>query len=747
MKLRTKTWIVVLAALASMVALMLAIGSRTVLKGFENLERQQFTRDLERVRAQFERQRDEVMRVARDYAEWVDTVDYVRGKMPDYPEENWLSDSLANLRVNTMLAFAEDGRLVGGVTHSPGADTPKPADSIFAAQFAGEVARLLADPTSDTRPTGYKMIGGTLWLVACTPILVPETEEAPAGALIVGREVDASFIDEMRSIAQIPLTIHGGALESEPDAPGFEFVATEVEGAVISRPLKDSFVAHLGLKGTDGAPLATVHLVFDRLIHLEAMRTIGLIVLQTAGIALLCGVLFHSLLGRAVISRLETLHAAVKRVGQKDDLSVRVAVGGNDEIAGLGQALNTMLDTLARGRGERETAHREREKLNEQLVQAQKMEALGDFAGGIAHDFNNCLTTITGWVSVVREDLPEDSEHRENLGLVLASATHASAVVKQLLVYSRQGEPTLTAISLREVLGSSLQLLRSALPKSINLNLSTTGDEDVVLADATQLKQVVLNLAKNAADAIEPPGKITLSLAATTLPADGTPGAAASLPPGRYAHLTVHDTGSGIKPEHLERIFEPFFTTKPAGKGTGLGLAVVRSVVLRHRGAVAVTSPPGDGATFHVYLPLHTETAVPVPTDAGLSPRGCRVLVVDDDAGVLRVITRLVSNLGYSPTTACNGLEAWEAFRTATVPFEIVLTDLTMPQLGGMQLGERIFNSDRPVPVVLMSAFATTLDPEQLRRAGFADLLPKPIDSMSLKLALARARRSATHRT
>ncbi|MBE2212754.1 MAG: response regulator [Opitutaceae bacterium] len=746
MKLRTKTWIVVLAALAVTVALMLAIASRTVLRSFGSLEHEQLVRDVERVQGLLTRQTDEVERIARDYGEWGDTVLYARGEMPDYPTENWLGDSLENLRVNTMLVFTVEGRLAGGVLHAPGTEATTPADPDFAGTFARDVDAVLGDAAGATRPRGARLIAGEPWMIACVPLLEPDSDGRPAGALVVGRRMDGAFTTEISTLARLPVAMHAGGMDEEPGVSDMRFDSIDQGGVLVARPTDDTLVAHIPVRDPSGAAIATLHVVLDRPIHAEAGRTVLLIVLQSAGIALLCGVVFHMLLGRAVVSRVEAMHAAINRVGKKDDLSVRVPARGDDEIAGLGQALNTMLDTLARSRGEREAAHREREKLNEQLVQAQKMEALGDFAGGIAHDFNNCLTTITGWVSMVREDLPEDSEHRENLGLALASATHASAVVRQLLVYSRQGEPTLAAVSLRDVLASSLQLLRSALPKSIQLNLATTGDDDVVLADATQLKQIVLNLAKNAADAIDPPGRITLSLSAITLPSSDAPGQAGSLPSGRYAHLTVHDTGTGIHPEHLERIFDPFFTTKPAGKGTGLGLAVVRSVVLRHRGAVAVTSPPGDGATFHVYLPLHAEAAVAAPIDAGPPPTGCRVLVVDDDAGVLRVIARLVTNFGYTVTTASHGLEAWDLFTSAPQPFEIVLTDLTMPHLGGMQLGERIFNSDRPAAVVLMSAYASTLDPAQLRRAGFADLLPKPVDSASLRLTLARARQVAERR-
>ena len=315
---------------------------------------------------------------------------------------------------------------------------------------------------------------------------------------------------------QHPVTLH--ASDEQLPSTETEFTAIANSRVEFARSGNDRLVTHTTLRAVDGTPAATVHLELPRSIHREVARTGWLIVAQVAGTALLFGVIFSVLLGRFVVARIEQLHDAVQRVGRENDLRLRVPVHGNDEIASLGTALNSMLDALARGRAERDEAHGQREKIQEHLLQAQKMEAIGEFAGGIAHDFNNCLTAITGWLSLVRHDLPKDSEHREHLGLALASAHHASAVVNQLLVYSRQGKTTLTPLSLRELLGSSLQLLRSGLPRTTELQLTTTGDDDVVLGDNTQIQQVVMNLVKNAADAMDKRGRVTLALDEISLP-------------------------------------------------------------------------------------------------------------------------------------------------------------------------------------------------------------------------------------
>ncbi len=738
MKLRTKTWTVVLAATVALLGSLLLIGGHVYRARFARLENDQAAAEASRALAILVRQRDDLARTTRDYAEWEDTAAYAAGQLPTYRATTFNGDTLRNLKVDLALVYDPAANPVGGARVLPGEPASVPAAPAGFAAFADDVSAVIADPGAEARTRGFKRFGAAIWLYACSPLTA--TEEAPGshGALVLARQLDDAYLHELSGLMLHRVSLH----ETDDDPPPVSasgFTSMPGSDMKVARVGRDLLRARVPLQATDGTAIAMLHVDLDRPVHRQATQTGWLIVGLAVGTALLFGVIFSFLLGRFVVARLERLHASVQRVGQMGDLQVRVPAEGNDEIASLGAAINTMLDALERGRAERDEAQREREKLNEQLLQAQKMEAIGEFAGGIAHDFNNCLTSITGWLSLVRHDLPEDSEHREHIGFAIASAQHAAAVVNQLLVYSRQGKANLGPLSLRELLASSLQLLRSALPRTTELQFTTTGDDDVVLADSTQLQQVVVNLVKNAADAMERSGRITLSLDAVTLP-DARCLAADDLPPGEYARITVQDEGPGIPPELRERVFEPFFSTKGAGRGTGLGLAVVRSVVLRHHGAVGLDSPPGTGATFRVYLPQYRFEEVLATPPAVETDGTCRVLVVDDDPGVLRIVAKVITRHGCEVVTATDGLDGWEKFMAAEQPFELVLTDLTMPRLGGLQLGERIFNSGRQVPVLLMTAYAATLDAAQLRRAGFAALVAKPLDLEQLKQTMSAAR-------
>ncbi len=727
MTLRTKAWAAVLAVTVLLVLTLLWIGGQVLATVSDRLEREFVSRGAQRVQNALEYRLGVLERTARDYANWDDTVEFAAGRRPEYPQENFTSETLANLGIPLMLVYNAERRPVGGV-HVPatGKAAPRPAEAADFALFARDIAAVVADPEAGTTIRGWKKAGSGVWAYAAVPVTSQQDTGTTRGAFVVARRLDQAYLAELAEVVQRPVS-----LGADGDAAGLQFEPLADDVSLTFARMDDQrILARVSLLAENHRPAAVLVTELDRPIHRAAVQAGWLLAGIGLGTALLFGVLFSVLLDRFVIRRLQDLHDTVHRVGSEDDPRLRAAVRGDDEIARLGTAINSMLDALARSRSDRELARRRQERLQEQLVQAQKLEAIGEFAGGIAHDFNNCLTSIIGWLNLLREELPPGGKQREQADLALAAADHATAVVGQLRVYSRQGEPSLVRTSLRELLGDSLQLLRSGLPPSIELQLISNCDNDQLFADPTQLRQVVMNLVRNAADAMDGAGRVTVRLDNVALPAADCPGAG-QLPAGHYLRLAVEDTGSGVPPELQERIFEPFFTTGNAGRGTGLGLPVVQSVAERHRGAVGLSSPPGAGATFFVYLPIAAATPVTLaPSEpAAQSLAGRRLLLVDDDPRVLQVLARALVKLGCDVVTATDGQDAWEQFlRLDGRTFDFVLTDLTMPRVGGMQLGERIFNSRMAVPVILMTAYAAALDPERIRQAGFYALLPKPLD-------------------
>ncbi|MFZ5494877.1 MAG: PAS domain S-box protein [Verrucomicrobiota bacterium] len=377
------------------------------------------------------------------------------------------------------------------------------------------------------------------------------------------------------------------------------------------------------------------------------------------------------------------------------------------------------------------------------LRQAQKMESLGTLAGGIAHDFNNILTGILGHTQLALEDLPRDHPVAASLQGILRSGARARDLVQQILTFSRKTESTRVPVKLQLVLMESLGLLRSTLPAMVRIEHAIDPACPPVLADGSQLHQVILNLCTNAWHALpETGGVIEVGLAPRSVSAEF----AARHPPlhaGAHVALTVRDNGRGMDAATLERIFEPFFTTKEAGKGTGLGLAVVHSVVADHGGIIRVESAPGRGALFEVLLPAQTGTAVmaPVSTAPGELPRGAgeTVLVVDDEPMSGAVITRIIERLGYRPTCCQDPFQAIALFYANG--FDALVTDLAMPGLPGDELARQILSRNPDLPVLLLSGFIEPGKQQKLRELGVREIVAKPPTTEELAAALHRCMR------
>ncbi len=371
-------------------------------------------------------------------------------------------------------------------------------------------------------------------------------------------------------------------------------------------------------------------------------------------------------------------------------------------------------------------------RLEKQVRQSQKLEALGTLAGGIAHDFNNVLTPILGYTEMAVDDLPPGSRVRESLTRVLSAAERARDLVKQILAFSRRGEQERHSIHLAPLVRETLKLVSATLPKTIEIRSRIDDQADLAVADATQIHQVLLNLCTNAWHAMgDEGGVLEVSLEAV----DGAEGA----PAGPHVHLAVRDTGCGIPAGVLERIFEPFFTTKPVGEGTGLGLSAVHGIVRGHGGVVTVESEPGAGSTFHVYLPLSAGQATADRTEEP-PPRGTeRVLFVDDEEAIADLGRQSLESLGYRVTATTSSLEALELFRRDPHAFDVVVTDQTMPELTGANLARELLTLRPDLPIVLCTGFSRAVNSDSARQLGVRRFLPKPASIGDLGRAVRQA--------
>jgi len=366
--------------------------------------------------------------------------------------------------------------------------------------------------------------------------------------------------------------------------------------------------------------------------------------------------------------------------------------------------------------------------LEGRLQQAQKMESIGNLAGGIAHDFNNILFAVVGMAELLLDDLVPGSPEHENAQEILLAGKRGRDLANQILAFSHQAEQKMIPVRYQQVLKEVFRLIRSTIPSNIEIAQDIQSDCGLMLADATQLHQVAMNLITNAYHAVEANnGKISVSLKETVVGADNSPGS--PLAPGRYALLTVSDTGCGIDALNLNKIFEPYFTTKSSGKGTGLGLAVVCGIVKAHHGDIRVSSTLGQGAQFSIYLPLMEKSAAAVQPKSAESNGGGleRILLVDDDELITRLEKQMLERLGYHVTLRVNSVEALEAFRANPSAYDLVMTDMAMPHMTGDQLAQKLIAIKPELPVIICTGFSERIDQCKASQMGIKGFLMKPI--------------------
>jgi PAS domain S-box-containing protein len=390
---------------------------------------------------------------------------------------------------------------------------------------------------------------------------------------------------------------------------------------------------------------------------------------------------------------------------------------------------------------ERRHAERARVSLEAQLRQAQKMEAIGTLAGGIAHDFNNILGAIVGYTELARADTADRPGVQESLVQVEKAGARARDLVRQILAFSRREEQTRRLIPLEDVVREVLQLLRASFPAQVSIVSELSADAPVVLADPSQVHQVLMNLATNALHAMMPDGG-TLTLRQTVVDVSEADAlATAGLEPRRYVRLTVVDSGCGIEPGLADRVFEPFFTTKDPGRGTGLGLAVVQGIMKSHDGVVMLQSEVGKGSTFALYFPAHEDEGAALPIDVSKLARGDgqHVLLVDDEESLARLVCRALERLGYRVTAETDPRRALSVFQSGPERFDLLLTDLTMPGMNGLELAREVHRIRPALPVVLATGYGGDVDAEQARALDIQELLFKPATVAALGYTVRRA--------
>ncbi len=383
----------------------------------------------------------------------------------------------------------------------------------------------------------------------------------------------------------------------------------------------------------------------------------------------------------------------------------------------------------------------ERRGLEHQLREAQKMQAIGTLAGGIAHDFNNLLGAIMGFAELSRLQVQDRPQVKENVEDILVAGRRAIALVRQIMAFSRSSPGERSLMQLRPVVEEAIRLLRASVPATVEIECDVQRDVPLVLADPTQVHQAVMNLGTNGWHAL---GNQSGVLDVVVDRCEIDPDRAAADPrlrAGRFARISVRDTGSGMSAQTMERLFEPFFTTKPPGQGTGLGLAVVHGIMRDHGGFVTVESTVGAGSIFRLHFPAAEAELPAAPVEPFVVPRGQgqRVLFVDDETALVRLGVGMLQELGYVAEGAVGPGEALARFGNTPEPYALVVTDHSMPVMSGVDLARAVRASSPQVPIILITGHAEGITPSSSAELGLADLLIKPLSLATLGVAVHNA--------
>ncbi|HEY4446781.1 MAG TPA: ATP-binding protein, partial [Steroidobacteraceae bacterium] len=424
---------------------------------------------------------------------------------------------------------------------------------------------------------------------------------------------------------------------------------------------------------------------------------------------------------------------------------LRVVARAVADESGTLEFVGAVMDITGRKRAEeaQRVQERERDKMQRQLQQAAKLEAIGRLAGGIAHDFNNILGAILGYGELAQFTLIEGGDARRQLDQVMQAGARGKALVDRILAFSRSGMGEREPVHVESVVEETLDLLAASLPPDVRLERQLDAADIAVVGDPTQFHQVAMNLCTNAVHAMGQGGVLTVVLDRIGI-TERRSLSRGTLSTGSYVRLSVTDTGSGIPAAVLEHMFDPFFTTKRVGDGTGLGLSVVHGIVTDLGGAIDVASQVGAGTTFEVWLPAAGGTGGSAVAAASELPRGSgeSVMIVDDERVLVSLAEETIAGLGYEPVGFDSSVAALQAFRGEPKRFDLVLTDETMPELMGTELAREIRRLRQDIPIILMSGYSGTQLSERARAAGVTDMLRKPLVRRDIAESIARALRA-----
>jgi sensor domain CHASE-containing protein/nitrogen-specific signal transduction histidine kinase/CheY-like chemotaxis protein len=756
MTLRNKTLTMIGLTLAGLILILFAASRLILLRGFSELEQKHVRQNIDRALRALSRELASLETMAHDWAAWDDTYAFIADANDEYVKSNLVDETFTGIRLNLMLFIDASGKAVFAKAFDLKNEEAIPIPRTIEEQLSGD-SPLLRHTSTDSSLAGIILNPEGAMLIVSEPIVTSAEEGPIRGALIVARYLDDSEIKHLAETTQLSLSIHR---LDDPQIPSDVQVAQSSlsdQTPIVLHPLSEQSIAGYGLlKDIYGKPVLVLKADIPREIFQKGRASISYFILSLGVVGLVFGLVIILLLEKQVLSRVTRLGKTVSAIGLSGDLSTRVSITGKDELSGLANEVNRMLEALQQSEvslrrahddlerrveertaeltmanerlkqqiEERKRAEIERKKLEAQLQQARKLESVGTLAGGIAHDFNNLLMGIQGHVSLMLFHIDSTHPYYERLKKIEKQVQSGARLTSHLLGYARKGKYQVKSINLNQLVQETCETFGRT-KKEITIHRELAADLLPIDADEGQIHQVLLNLFINAADAMPRGGDLILKTMNATH--KDIKSRLYNRKPGKYVQLTVKDTGRGMDKETMERIFDPFFTTKEMGRGTGLGLASTYGIVKGHGGYIDVESKKGHGTTFSIYLPAsEKDVQKAVKTSEGIMKGTGTVLLVDDEEVILEVGKDLLEAIGYRVLVARDGKEALEVYKKSRDDIEIVLLDMIMPNRSGGEIYDRMKEINPDVKVLLTSGYSIDGEASEILERGCDGFIQKP---------------------
>lgn len=729
MTLRTKTTLIVSSCFLALIALLLAAAMIVMLGRFRKLEQEEAIRNALRARDALKVQVDNLAATTADWAHWDDAAAFIQGRMPRFVAANLMDNTYLTLRLDVIAYIGPEGRVVyqRWFDRTAGA-TVGPLQGFAKAIAPG--SPLVTHPDIGSHREGLLVLPGALLLVASQPVTGSVPVPPAVGTAVFGRILNKAEMELLSGAVLLETRLE--ALD-DPSRKADERIALarsdDDPAAFILTRGQDRITSLLPLQDITGEARIVLIVNGPRPVFREGVRSIQYLAGSLIACCLMTAALLFMFLSRKVLSPLSQLAENVRRIGATGELT-RVAVCGHDELAQLAESINGMLDALSH-------SEMERGKLTAHLIQAQKSEAVGVLAGGIAHDFNNILQVISSFTELLLHKTAESDPAIRPLRTIEKAIARGTQLTQQMLLFSRKVESRLVDVDMNAGIVEVCEMLERTIPKMIRIERHLSKDLKAVRGDASQLQQILMNLAVNARDAMPDGGRMVFESEIVWVD-EGFRFKHPQASLGEYAMISVSDTGIGMGQETMKRMYDAFFTTKEIGKGTGLGLAIVYAVVDSHRGHISCYSEPGKGTTFRVYLPVHTSEnncAEKLPNaDAGIRGGSESILIVDDEPDILKAAREILEQYGYSVTVAESGERALELYAHARA--DLVILDLNMPGIGGHRCLEQLRRLDPGANVFIASGYSAQLVPAETIQLGIHAVVNKPFlwDDMLQKI-------------